>query len=357
MRGLGTAGGHDEREQTLNQILVEMDGFTPNDNVMVLAATNRGDLLDPALTRPGRFDRRVTLSFPDLEERARIIAIHAKNKPIDGTVNWERVAKRTVGFSGADIENMLNEAAILTARQSRTQITSQDIEEAAMKVKLGPEKKRLQDDYERQMTAYHEAGHALIAHFLPYADPVHRVSIVSRGLALGYTLTPPEKDKYQQTKNELLDDITVLMGGRAAEEVVFGELTGGAANDIERATQVARAMVVDYGMSDLGPVNYGPQYDTSEWGRAILEPTRLSGKMQSAVDQEIKGMVQWAAERARTLLKKNRAALDRVAQKLVDQETLDTDEFESIIGEVKAKPKFKLPLTVKAKEEEKKPKK
>jgi cell division protease FtsH len=342
MRGLGTAGGHDEREQTLNQILVEMDGFTPNDNVIVLAATNRGDLLDPALTRPGRFDRRVTVSLPDLEEREYIIAIHAKNKPFEEGVNWGRMAKRTVGFSGADLENMLNEAAILAARESRTKINAIDLEEAAMKVKLGPEKRRLQDDYERQMTAYHEGGHALIAHFLPFADPVHRVSIVSRGLALGYTLTPPEKDKYQQTKSELLDDITVLMGGRAAEETVFKELTGGASSDIERATQIARAMVIDYGMSDLGPMNLGPQYDTTEWGRAILEPIHLSQEMQAKVDQEISKLVMWAAEKAKAMLTKNRKILDKIAEALLDQESLDTDEFEAVIGIPKAKPALKL---------------
>lgn len=344
MRGLGTAGGHDEREQTLNQILVEMDGFTPNDNVIVLAATNRGDLLDPALTRPGRFDRRVIVTLPDLEERERIIAIHAKGKPFDDTVRWDRIAKRTVGFSGADLENMLNEAAILTARTNRLSINATDLEEAAMKVKLGPEKRRLQDDYERQMTAYHEGGHALVAHFSPFADPVHRVSIVSRGLALGYTLTPPEKDKYQQTKSELLDDIAVLLGGRAAEEIVFGELTGGASSDIERATQVARAMVVDYGMSSLGPVNYGPQMDASEWGRMYLEPIKLSDAMQGAVDKEIRAIIEVGSNRAKDIIAKNRKILDRIASKLLEQETLDTDEFEAVIGLPKLKPTHKLAL-------------
>ncbi len=213
-----------------------------------------------------------------------------------------------------------------------------------MKVKLGPEKRRLQDEFERQMTAYHEGGHALVAHLLPFADPVHRVSIVSRGLALGYTLTPPEKDKYQQTKSELFDDMTVLMGGRAAEEVVFGELTGGAASDIERATQIARAMVVDYGMSELGPVNLGPQYDATEWGRALLEPTRLSPQMQAAVDTQISQLVQKAADRAIQILKDNRKTLDKIADKLLEQESLDTDEFEAIIGKEKAKPTYKLVL-------------
>lgn len=347
MRGLGTAGGHDEREQTLNQILVEMDGFTPNDNVIVLAATNRGDLLDPALTRPGRFDRRVMVTLPDIEERKRILLIHAANKPFETDVNWDRAAKRTVGFSGADLENMLNEAAIQAAREGRDKIKWSDVEEAAMKVKLGPEKKRLQDDYERSMTAYHEAGHALAAHLLPHADPVHRVSIVSRGMALGYTLTPPEQDKYQQTKSELLEDIIVLLGGRTAEKLVFNELTGGASSDIDRATKVARAMVIDYGMSEkLGPVNLGPQYDTTTWGRAAMEPSKLSESKQALVDEEIASIIREAQKAAEALLKKYRTALDTVAEALLAHESLDQDEFEALIGLPKAKPV--IPAIVKA---------
>lgn len=339
MRGLGTAGGHDEREQTLNQILVEMDGFTPNDNVIVLAATNRGDLLDPALTRPGRFDRRVMVTLPDIEERKRILLIHAANKPFETDVSWDRAAKRTVGFSGADLENMLNEAAIQAARENRDKIKWSDVEEAAMKVKLGPEKKRLQDDYERSMTAYHEAGHAIAAHLLPHADPVHRVSIVSRGMALGYTLTPPEQDKYQQTRSELLEDIVVLLGGRTAEKLVFNELTGGASSDIDRATKVARAMVVDYGMSDtLGPVNLGPQYDTTTWGRAAMEPSRLSETKQALVDEEIAKIIQAAQKQAEKLLTKHRKELDKVAQALLAHESLDQDDFEALMNEPKAKP-------------------
>ncbi len=339
MRGLGTAGGHDEREQTLNQILVEMDGFTPNDNVIVLAATNRGDLLDPALTRPGRFDRRVMVTLPDIEERKRILLIHAANKPFEAEVNWDRAAKRTVGFSGADLENMLNEAAIQAAREGRDKIKWSDVEEAAMKVKLGPEKKRLQDDYERSMTAYHEAGHAVTAHLLPHADPVHRVSIVSRGMALGYTLTPPEQDKYQQTKSELLEDIVVLLGGRTAEKIVFNELTGGASSDIDRATKVARAMVVDYGMSEkLGPVNLGPQYDMTTWGRAAMEPSRLSEAKQALVDEEIAKLIQDAQKQAETLITKHRKSLDKVAQALLTHESLDQDEFEALMDQPKAKP-------------------
>lgn len=337
-RGMGTAGGHDEREQTLNQILVEMDGFTPTDNVIVLAATNRGELLDQALTRPGRFDRRVVIGLPDLEERERILKIHAENKPFEEGVSWPRLAKRTVGFSGADLENMLNEAAIAAARDNRKQITSADLEEAAMKVKLGPEKRRLQDDYERAMTAYHEAGHALVAHISPHADPVHRVSIVSRGMALGFTLTPPEQDKYQQTKSELMEDIMVLLGGRTAEKLVFGELTGGASSDIDRATRIARAMVVDYGMSELGPINLGPQYDTSSYGRAVMEPYKVSDSLQAKVDVQMTQIIDEAKKATEKLLTKYRKQLDAVAEALLEKESLDTDEFEKVVGVDKAKP-------------------
>jgi len=339
MRGFGSMGGHDEREQTLNQILVEMDGFTPNDTVIVLAATNRGDLLDPALVRPGRFDRRVTLDLPDLEERKFILRIHAKNKPFIKDLIWEKIAKRTVGFSGADLENMLNEAAILIAREGRTSITAKDIEEAALKVKLGPEKKRLQSDYERKMTAYHEGGHAILSHYLPNTDPVHRISIVSRGRALGFTMTPPETDKYQQTQSELEDEIVVLLGGRTAEKLIFNELTGGASSDIDRATRIARAMVIDYGMSGLGPVNLGPQYDTSDYGRAVYEPPKLSDDMQAKVDKEISQIITTAMKKAEILLAKYKKELDKVAAKLLEVETLEGEEFEALLDSKKTKPK------------------
>jgi len=220
--------------------------------------TNRGDMLDPALIRPGRFDRRVMVSLPDLEERKYILKIHAKGKPLSKHLTWEKIARRTVGFSGADLENMLNEAAIAIARENRAEITMEDIEEASMKVKYGPSKKRLREEFEREMTAYHEAGHAVLAHVLSFADPVHRISIVSRGQALGFTFTPPEKDRLQILKSELLDDVVVMMGGRAAEMLIFNEQTAGASNDIEQATRLARSMVVDYGMSQLGPMNFGP---------------------------------------------------------------------------------------------------
>lgn len=332
MRGHGSVGGHDEREQTLNQILVEMDGFQPNDTVIVLAATNRADLLDPALVRPGRFDRRVTLDLPDLEERKYILSIHAKNKPFASDVNWDRVAKRTVGFSGADLENMLNEAAILIARENRKEITSADIEEAALKVKLGPEKKKLQSELERKMTAYHEAGHAIVTHFLPHTDPVHRISIVSRGRALGFTMTPPEQDKYQQTKSELEETISVMLGGRGAEHMIFGELTGGVSSDLERVTRIARAMVVDFGMSDLAPINYGPMYDYSDYGRATMEPYTPSEDVKKKVDAAVDAIVEKAWKRTLEILKKQKKPLDAVAAKLLDVESMDQDEFEKIVG-------------------------
>lgn len=355
MRGHGSFGGHDEREQTLNQILVEMDGFTQNDNVIVMAATNRGDMLDPALVRPGRFDRRVTVNLPDLDERKYILSIHARKKPFVTDLNWERVAKRTVGFSGADLENMLNEAAIAVAREARTAITMEDIEEASLKVKLGPSKKRLQSETERQMTAYHEAGHAIIAHVSPHADPVHRISIVSRGQALGFTLTPPERDKVQTTKSEMLDEIAVLLGGRAAEQLVFQELTGGASSDIDRATRVARAMVIDYGMSKLGPINFGPQYESVNYSRSWGEPLKISDRLQEQVDQEVALFIAQGEKLAMQLLKKYQAELDIVSEKLLEVESLDADDFAKLMDVPKAKPAPVVPLRAKSSKTSKRP--
>jgi len=332
-RGRGFIGGHDEREQTLNQILVEMDGFTPNDKVVVVAATNRGDLLDPALLRPGRFDRRVMLDMPDKEGREAILKIHARGKKFVKGINWGRIADRTVGFSGADLENMLNEAAILAASQGKTAIEAEDIEEAATKVKLGPAKKRLQSKEDRRITAYHEAGHAIVTHNLPKMDPVHRISIVARGMSLGHTLIPPVADRTHETKSRILQQITAMLGGRAAEEVVFNEMTSGASNDIEQATRLARAMVVNFGMSSLGPIDFGPQMDYDELGKpSWYEPAQVSPAMQEKIDLEVKKIVDSCYQDALSIVKKHRKTLDKVVEALLKKETLDRDDFEKITG-------------------------
>lgn len=330
-RGHGLMGGHDEREQTLNQILVEMDGFTQNDNVIVLAATNRGDLLDPALLRPGRFDRRVMVDVPDIEGRKAILAIYAKNKPFDSKVNWDAVARRTVGFSGADLENMLNEAAIQAARAAHKTIDMIDVEEAATKVKLGPQKRRLQTEDDRKMTAYHEVGHAVVTWAQAGMDPVHRISIVSRGLTLGHTLIPPSSDRVHETKSRLLSMIAMMLGGRAAEELIFNEFTTGASNDIDKATMVARNMVMEYGMSSLGPINYGPQEDAIDWGRGA-EATQISQDMQNKIDQEVKKIMDEGYKKAQGILKKYRSKMDEVVNRLMKEETMDREEFEKIMG-------------------------
>lgn len=332
-RGRGFVGGHDEREQTLNQILVEMDGFTPNDNVVVVAATNRGDLLDPALLRPGRFDRRVMLDMPDKEGREAIVKIHARNKKFVKDIDWGKVADKTVGYSGADLENMLNEAAIRAARADKDAIDLSDVEEAATKVKLGPAKKKLQSEEDRKITAYHEAGHAIVTHFLAKTDPVERISIVARGMSLGHTLIPPVNDRSHETRTQLTQKISAMLGGRAAESGVFDEMTSGASNDIEQATRIARAMVVDFGMSELGPVNLGPQYDVDEMGKAQwYEPSEISPAMQEKVDGEVKKIVDAAYKLAVNIIKQNRKKLDEVAKELLIKETLNRDEFEKIVG-------------------------
>jgi len=332
-RGFGFTGGHDEREQTLNQILVEMDGFTPNDNVVVIAATNRGDLLDPALLRPGRFDRRVVLDMPDKEGRLGILQIHARGKKFTKNIDWSKVADRTVGFSGADLENMLNEAAILAARENKKEISMQDIEEAATKVKLGPAKKRLQSEEDKRLTAYHEAGHAIVTHFLPKMDPVHRISIVARGMSLGHTLIPPVADRTHETKSHLLQQITAMLGGRAAEDIIFGEMTTGAANDIEQATRLARQMVINFGMSSLGPIDLGPQVEYGEFGKMnYWEPTPISPAMQQKVDEEVKKIIDICYKKANELLTENRKKLDEVAKSLIKKETLEREDFEEIVG-------------------------
>lgn len=324
-RGAGIMGGHDEREQTLNQILVEMDGFTRNEQIVVMAATNRPDVLDPALVRPGRFDRRVVLDLPDVKGREAILAIHARGKPFAKEVNWDKVAKRTVGFSGADLENMLNEAAILAARLNKKAIDMHDLEEAATKVKLGPEKRRLQSDEDKRMTAYHEAGHALVSWHMPHMDPVHRISIVSRGMSLGHTMMEPI-ERVHETKTRLLEQIAVMMGGRAAEDFIFGEVTTGASNDFEKATQVARAMVVQFGMSELGPMTL----ETEQ--RTMYEPKEISDEMQSKIDEQVKTIIDAGYKNAEQIVKTLKDKLDIIANELLKKETLDADDFVRLMG-------------------------
>jgi cell division protease FtsH len=324
-RGYGLMGGHDEREQTLNQILVEMDGFTPTEQLVVIAATNRPDVLDPALVRPGRFDRRVALEFPDVKGREAILLIHARGKPFTKDVAWEKIAKRTVGFSGADLENMLNEAAILAARLGKKAIDMKDLEEAATKVKLGPEKKRLQSEEDRKMTAYHEAGHALVSWFMPHMDPVHRISIVSRGMSLGHTMMEP-MDRIHETKTHLIEQIAVMLGGRAAESLVFDEVTTGASDDITKATEVARMMVTEYGMSDLGPLNLASD------PRTPYEQSTVSEDMASKIDVQVKKITDEGYKQATEILKKLRGKLNILAEELLQKETLESEEFEKLIG-------------------------
>lgn len=325
-RGHGLMGGHDEREQTLNQILVEMDGFAPTEQLVVIAATNRPDVLDPALIRPGRFDRRVVLDMPDIEGRKSILKIHAKGKPFEAKVDWEKVAKRTVGFSGADLENMLNEAAILAARLEKKAIDMSDLEEAATKVKLGPEKRRLQSDEDRKMTAYHEAGHALVSWQMPHMDPVHRISIVSRGLSLGHTMMEP-MERVHETKTHLLEQISVMLGGRAAEDLVFKEMTTGASDDISKATQVARTMVAEFGMSDLGPINF-------EGGErhSFYEQQNVSENMAGKIDDQVKKITDVAYKNALNVLTKLRKELDLLAEELLKKETIESEEFLRLLG-------------------------
>lgn len=323
-RGNGLMGGHDEREQTLNQILVEMDGFTPNENVVVIAATNRPDVLDPALVRPGRFDRKVVLDLPDVAGRKMILAIHAKGKPMDPKVDWDKVAKRTVGFSGADLENMLNEAAIGAARSGKKAIDMSDLEESATRVKLGPEKKRLQTELDRKMTAYHEAGHALVGWEMPHLDPIHRVSIVSRGMSLGHTMTEPV-DKVHETQQSLLEQIAMMMGGQAAERLIFNDITTGASSDLERASQVARAMVTKFGMSELGPMVFDSE-------KSVYEQSEISPEMAAKIDAQVKKISDEAYAQATKILVRLRSKLDLIAEELLKKETIDSDDFVKLIG-------------------------
>jgi len=330
-RGLGIGGGHDEREQTLNQILTEMDGFEPNDNVIVIAATNRPDMLDPALVRPGRFDRRVSLDLPDIEGRKAIIKIHARNKPLAADVDLDRLARRTVGFSGADLENMLNESAILAGRAAKKQIDNKDLEEAAIKVQLGPERKRMTSEEEKKMTAYHEAGHALVTKMLPHMDPVHRISIVARGMTGGHTIIPPSTDRYNETKTRLLETIASLLGGRAAEEIEFNEFTVGAASDIQQATDIARRMITEFGMGAIGPQATGVRGENPWLARELGDPKPLSEHLAAKVDDEVGRIINDSFVRAKKILRENKEKLDLVAKELLQKETLEGTEFEEIL--------------------------
>jgi cell division protease FtsH len=331
-RGAGLGGSHDEREQTLNQILVEMDGFDSQTNIIVVAATNRPDVLDPALLRPGRFDRQVVLDRPDIKGRVAILNVHTRGKPIDKNVNLETVAKVTPGFSGADIENLVNESAILAARRNRKTITQSEIEEAIDRVIAGPERRsRLISDREKAITAYHEVGHALVARMLPNVDPVHKISIISRGMMGGYTRVLPGEDRYMWSKSQFKDNLAFALGGRAAEEIIFQEVTTGASNDIERVTEMARQMVMRYGMSiKLGPMALGKKEELVFLGREISEQRNYSDEIAYEIDKEVRALVEEAYERAKEILTTYREKLIEISELLIEKETLDAADFEAL---------------------------
>jgi cell division protease FtsH len=334
-RGAGLGGGHDEREQTLNQILVEMDGFDTNTNVIILAATNRPDILDPALLRPGRFDRRVILDRPDINGRTAILKVHSKGKPLADEVNLEVVAKETAGFSGADLANLINEAAILAARRGQKVIKMKEMEESIDRVIAGPERKsRRISPKEKEISAYHEAGHALAARLLPNADPVHKISIVARGMMGGYTRLLPTEDRYLMTRSQFKDMIATLLAGQAAEELIFKETTTGAQNDIEEATKLARKMVTSYGMSDkLGPRTFGHKEETVFLGREIAEQRDYSEKVAQQIDEEVHRIIQGAHDEAKRLLTKNKKRLVHITKKIIAQETIEGEELERAFTE------------------------
>ena len=336
-RGAGLGGGNDEREQTLNQLLVEMDGFEANGQVILIAATNRPDVLDPALLRPGRFDRQISVDRPDLKGRAAILAVHAKNKPVAKDVDLTSYAKRTPGFTGADLANVLNEAALLAARQERKAIRNTDIDEAIDRVMAGPQKvSRLMTEEERRITAYHEGGHALVAHALPHTDPVHKVTIMPRGRALGYTMVLPDEDRYAVTRNQMLDQLAYTMGGRAAEELIFHDPTTGASNDIEKATNLARAMVTQYGMTQrLGAIKLGISDSQPFLGRDYGHQRDYSENVAAIVDGEIREMIENAHQEAFDILVANRETLDRLVEELLENETLNKEEIATIFKKVK----------------------
>jgi cell division protease FtsH len=341
-RFAGLGGGHDEREQTLNQLLVEMDGFEPNSRVVLISATNRPDVLDPALLRPGRFDRRIQVDNPDLKGRAAILKVHAKGKPLADDVNLEVVARRTPGFSGADLANMLNEAALLAARRDRDRISMDELEDSVERVVAGPERKsRIISEQEKKVLAHHEVGHAVLAELLPHADPVHKVSILQRGLALGYTLQLPAEDRYIMTRQELLDRITVFLGGRVSEDLTFQEISTGAADDLKKVTELARRMVTDFGMSKvLGPISLGRRYEQPFLGRDIMEDRNYSEEVASAIDREVSTIIEDCYEKAKTLLSEHADEMRAVVKVLLERETLTGEEIRAIMRgeELSAKP-------------------
>jgi len=336
-RGAGLGGSHDEREQTLNQILVEMDGIETDVNVIVMAATNRPDILDPALLRPGRFDRRIILDMPDIKARKEIIKIHLRNKPVDSSVDLDKIAQITSGFSGADIKNLTNEAAILTARRNKKVIGMSEFEEAIEKVLLGPERKsRVLSKREKRLVAYHESGHALVASFLPYADPVHKISVVSRGIAGGYTLMMPEEDRHIHSFAEFQDKLASMLGGRVAEEIIFHEVTTGAENDLREATRLARKMVTEYGMSKkLGPRTFGEKEELVFLGRELGEHKNYSEEIAFKIDEEVQEIIKAAHEKAYKILSQHKKKLIELAEELIKKETIEGKELKKLLPQVK----------------------
>lgn len=329
-RGAGMGGGHDEREQTLNQILTEMDGFETGTNVIVIAATNRPDILDPALLRPGRFDRRVVVDMPDLIAREEILTVHSRNKPLAKNADLNKIAKSTPGFTGADLENLMNEAAILTAKNNKKTIGMPELESSIEKVLMGPERKsKVLNKKEKEITAYHEVGHAIVGHLLPNCDPIHKISIISRGMALGITWSMPEEDKHIYSKSHFEDEICSLLGGYTSEEVFFDEKTTGASNDLERATQIARNMVVKYGMSDLGPIIFGSSNEEVFLGKDYGHMKNYSENSASRIDELIKKIIDKEYARTKTLIVKNKALIKQIAEDLLVKETLSATEFKS----------------------------
>ena len=343
-RGAGMGGGHDEREQTLNQLLVEMDGFDVQTGVILIAATNRPDILDPALLRPGRFDRQIVVDRPDIEGRRKILEVHGRGKPLAPDADWEVLARRTPGFTGADLANLVNEAALLAARRGMAEITMASLEDAIDRVIAGPERRtRRMDDEEKRLIAYHEGGHTIVGHALPHADPIHKVSIIARGQALGWTLALPTRDKYLVSRGELIDRLAMMLGGRVAEELTIGDYTTGASDDISKATATAREMVTQYGMSEkLGPVMYGSKETQPFLGKEGAATANYSGEIATTIDSEMRALIDEAHDEALAILVDNRDVLEELADSLIEHETVEKEELEAILGKVIIRPSRKI---------------